>query len=353
MLTAVMIHPPKFGAKLKSFDAAAAKALPGVVDVVETPRGVAVVGEHMWAAIKGRDAVTVEWDESAAETRGSKEIMAHYGELAAGAPAIIAAKEGDSAAAMAGAAKVIEARYEFPYLAHAALEPMNAVARMGEDGMLEVWGGHQAPDLYQYVASQVAGTTPDKVRLHVMKTGGGYGRRAVVDADVIVEAVAAARALNWRAPVKVQWTRDNDMKGGRYRPAYVHALKAGLDADGKIVAWEHHIVGQSILKGGPFEAMVKDGIDVTSVEGALSLPYAMPQPHRRADDDRCRRARALVAFGRLDAQRLRGRDLHRRAGGGGGHRSAGLPARDARGSPRHANVLRLAAEKAGWGTPAA
>ena len=114
---------------------------------------------------------------------------------------------------MAGAAQVVEARYEFPYLAHAALEPLNAVARMGEDGVLEVWGGHQLPDVYQAVAAQVAGITPDKVRLHVMKTGGGFGRRGVCDADVIVEAVAAARALGWRAPVKVQWTRDERHEG--------------------------------------------------------------------------------------------------------------------------------------------
>ena len=195
MLTAVMIHPPKFGATVKSFDAAAAKAMPGVVDVVETPRGVAVVGEHMWAAIKGREAVTVEWDETvrrrpAARRRSWRSTASSPRPR----PQVIAAREGGTAAAMAGAAKVIEARYEFPYLAHAALEPLNAVARMGEDGVLEVWGGHQLPDVYQAAAAQVGGhRRPDKVRLHVMKTGGGFGRRGVFDADVIVEAVAAAR----------------------------------------------------------------------------------------------------------------------------------------------------------------
>ena len=352
MLTAVMIHPPKFGAKLKSFDAAAAKALPAVVDVVETPRGVAVVGEHMWAAIKGREAVTVEWDESAAEARGTEEIMAQYRELAAAAPVVIAAKDGDSATAMAGAAKVIEARYEFPYLAHAALEPLNAVARLDENGTLEVWGGHQTPDLYQFVAARVAGTTPDKVRLHVMKTGGGFGRRAVGDADVIVEAVATARALGGRAPVRVQWTRDNDMKGGRYRPAYVHALKAGLDANGKIVAWEHHIVGQSILAGGPFEAMVKDGLDVSSVEGAHLLPYAMPNRTVGLTTTAVgvpvlwwrsvgstHNAYAVETF--ID-------ELAEAAGAD----PLAFRLEMLKDAPRHAGVLRLAAEKAGWGTPA-
>lgn len=351
MLTAVMIHPPKFGARVRSFDAEAAKALPGVVDVVETPRGVAVVGRHMWAAMKGRAAVAVEWDEAAAESRGSAEIITQYHQLAAGTPAIIVARDGDSASAMVGAARIVEARYEFPYLAHAALEPLNAVARMNGDGTLEVWGGHQAPDLYQYVASQVAGTTPDKVRLHVMKTGGGFGRRAVFDADVIVEAVATARALGWRAPVKLQWTREDDMKGGRYRPAYVHSLKAGLDADGSIVAWEHHIVGQSIMKGTQFEQFMKDGIDPSSIEGAHVLPYAVPNRSVGLTTTNVgvpvlwwravgstHNAFAVEAF--IDElAKAAGRDPLE-------FRLAMLD-----GSPRHANVLRLAAKKAGWDTP--
>jgi isoquinoline 1-oxidoreductase beta subunit len=352
MLTATMIHPPKFGAKVKSFDASAAKALPGVVDVVETPRGLAVVGEHTWAAIQGREAVIVEWDESAAEARGSDELLARYRELAGGAPAAIAAEDGDSAAAMAGAAQVVEAEYAFPYLAHAALEPLNAVARLNEDGTLEVWGGHQMPDLYQVAAAQTAGVTPDKVRLHVMKTGGGFGRRAVGDADVIVEAVAAAKAMGVGKPVKVQWTRDNDMKGGRYRPAYVHRIKAGLDADGNLVAWEHHIVGQSIMAGGPMEAMVQDGVDPTSVEGAAILPYALPN-----------RTVGLTTTD-VGVPVLWWRSV------GSTHtayavetfldelaEAAGADPLDFRlkllgDSPRHAAVLRLAAEKAGWGSPA-
>lgn len=277
MLTAVMIHPPYFGAKVKSFDATAAKAVKGVVDVVSTPRGVAVVAQHMWAALKGRDAVTVTWDESGAEKRGSDAIIASYKEIAGKAPQAVARKDGDTEKAFASAAKVLEATYEFPYLAHAALEPLNAVARMNADGTLEIWGGHQFPDVYQAIAAGIAGTTPDKVHLHVMKSGGSFGRRAVFDADVIAEAVAVAKAIGFKAPVKVQWTRENDMQGGRYRPAYVHTVKAGLDKDGKLIAWADHIVGQSIMKGTMFEkGMVVGGIDPTSVEGANNLPYAIP-----------------------------------------------------------------------------
>ncbi len=276
MLTAVMIHPPMFGAKVKSFDAAAARSVKGVVDVVETPRGVAVVGEHMWAAIKGREAVKVVWDDAAAEKRSTSDIMAMYRDLADKAPVAVARKDGDAEAGFAGAAKIIEATFEFPYLAHAAMEPLNAVARRNEDGTLEIWGGHQFPDVYQMLASQIVGMTPDKVKLHVMKSGGSFGRRAVFDGDVVVESVYVAKALGFRAPVKVQWTREDDMRAGRYRPAYVHKLKAGIDGDGKLVAWSDHVVGQSIMAKTAFEGMVQNGVDPTSVEGASNLPYAIP-----------------------------------------------------------------------------
>jgi isoquinoline 1-oxidoreductase beta subunit len=310
-----------------------------------------VVGEHTWAALRGREQVTVEWDESSAEKRGSAEILAAYRDAAAKPGKATARNDGDSEAGFAAAAKVLEATYEFPYLAHAALEPLNAVAWMN-GGILEVWGGHQMPDLYQFMASQVAGTTPDKVKLHVMKTGGGFGRRAVADADVIVEAVAAAKSLGWKHPVKVQWTREDDMKAGRYRPAYVHRVKAGLDGDGRLVAWHNHIVGQSILKGTPFEGgLVKNGIDLTSVEGAANIPYevanmkielttmdaGVPVLWWRSVGS-THTAYAVETF--LDElAEAAGKDpVEFRLGMLGQH-------------PRHAAVLKLAAEKAGWGTP--
>lgn len=272
LLTAVMIHPPLFGAKVKSFDVTKAKAMKGVVDVVQIPRGVAVVADNMWHAIKAREAVTIEWDESEAEKRSSSELMASYRELAAKPGAATATNIGDVEKAFAGAAKVIEATYEFPYLAHAPLEPLNAVARI-DNGRVEVWGGHQMPDVYAAISAKIAGVTPDKVTLHVMKTGGGFGRRAVADGDIVSEAVAVSKALGGR-PVRVQWTREDDMRAGRYRPAYVHRLRAGLDANGNVIAWHNHIVGQSILAGTPFDNGA--AIDPTSVEGASKLPYAFP-----------------------------------------------------------------------------
>jgi isoquinoline 1-oxidoreductase subunit beta len=351
MLTAVLARPPLFGAKARSIDASAAKQVPGVVDVVETPRGVAVVARDTWSALKGREALIVEWDESGAETRGSDQLMAEYKELARSDEVAVARNEGDVAGALAGAARVLEAEFEFPYLAHAAMEPLDAVARF-ENGTLEIWAGHQLPDLYKTTGAQVMGIDPAQVKLHVMTPGGFFGRRAVPDADVIVEVVSVLKATGARAPVKVQWTREDDMKGGRYRPMYYHTLKAGLDAQGALIAWQHRIVGQSILAGTPFESMlVKNSVDQTSVEGASNLPYAVPN--------------LLVDLVTSDVKVpvLWWRSV------GSTHTAystevfidqlAEAAGRDPvefrrallRDHPRHRGVLDLAAEKASWGTP--
>jgi isoquinoline 1-oxidoreductase beta subunit len=350
LLTAVMIHPPLFGATVRSFDAVRAKAMPGIVDVVQTPRGVAVVADNMWHAMKAREAVTVVWDDSKAEKRSSKDLMANYRETARKPGGAVAANTGNVEQAMAGAARTIEATFEFPYLAHAALEPLNAVAKI-ENGRVDVWGGHQMPDIYQAIAAQVAGVTPDRVTMHVMKTGGGFGRRAVADGDIILEAVAASRAVGGR-PVRVQWTREDDMRAGRYRPAYVHYLKAGLDKDGNVIAWYNHIVGQSIVAGTPFEqGLVKNGVDVTSVEGAQKLPYAFPNMKVDLTTTQVgvpvlwwravgstHTAYAVEAF-MDELAEAAGKDPIQ-------FRLAVM-----KDSPRHAGVLRLAAEKAGWGQP--
>lgn len=350
LLTAVMIHPPRFGAKVRQVDATRAKAMRGVVDVVQVPRGVAVVADNMWRALKAREAVTVEWDESGAETRSTAEIMASYHALARQPGKAIATDTGNVGTALGSAAKILEATFEFPYLAHAALEPMNAIARI-ENGRVEVWGGHQMPDVYQAIAAGIAGVAPDKVTLHVMKTGGGFGRRAVIDGDVIAEAVAVSKAIGGR-PVRVQWTREDDMRAGRYRPAYVHHLKAGLDSAGNIVGWQNHIVGQSIVGGTPFEAgMVRNGVDITSVEGAAKLPYAIPNMRVELTTTTTgvpvlwwravgstHTAYAVETF--LDELAV-----------AAGKDPVAFRLDLLKDHPRHAAVLKLAAEKAGWDQP--
>ncbi|WP_079434238.1 xanthine dehydrogenase family protein molybdopterin-binding subunit [Zoogloea sp. LCSB751] len=353
MLVAVVAHPPRFGGKVKSFDASKTKAVKGVVDVVAIPNGVAVLAKDTWSAKKGRDALSVEWDDSAAFKLGSDEIFARYHALAQ-TPGLIARKDGDGDAALAGAAKIVKASYDFPYLAHAAMEPMNCVVQFTGDS-LEVWNGEQFQTVDQGNLAALFGLPPEKVNIHMLYAGGSFGRRACTDSDYVKEAASIVKAAGTRAPVKMVWLREDDTKGGYYRPQFHHAMEAALNADGSIRAWRHRLVGQSIAKGSPFEGfMIKDGVDGLSVEGAASLPYGIPnlqvELHTPSDItvpvlwwrsvgsthtaystetflDK------LAAESKQDpvALRLKLLDKH----------------------PRHAGVLRLAAEKAGWGTPLA
>jgi len=276
MLVAVLQRPPLFGATVKSFDPTATKAVPGVVEVLQVPRGVAVVAKIFWAAKLGRDALKVEWDDSKAEKRSTTAIMAEYRRLAE-QPGKPARKEGDAAAALKGAAKLITATYEFPYLAHAPMEPLDAVVKLDADSC-EIWCGDQFQTVDQANAAATAGLKPEQVKIHTLLAGGSFGRRANMGSDYIVEAVSVAKALGANGtPVKLQWTREDDIRGGLYRPLYLHRLDAALDKNGQLVGWQHRIVGQSIIAGTAFAAvMVKDGIDGTSVEGAANLPYAVP-----------------------------------------------------------------------------
>ncbi len=275
MLTALVAHPPRFGARVKSFDAVSA-AVAGVRYVIEIPSGIAVVATSFWAAKKGRDALKIEWDESAALRFSSADILAEYKRLAA-TPGKVARSDGDAARALAGAAKTLEAAYAFPYLAHAAMEPMDCVVRLSATEC-EVWNGEQFQTGDQHSVAQVVGLKPENVKLNMLFAGGSFGRRANPAGDFLVEAASIAKALAGQGkldvPVKLVWTREDDMKAGYYRPAYYHTLKAGLDAGGRIVGWQHRIVGQSIVAGTAFEAgLVKNGVDATSVEGASTLPY--------------------------------------------------------------------------------
>ena len=275
MLVALLKRPPQFGSAVKSFDAAAATAVPGVVKVVQVPRGVAVVAKNFWAAKQGRDALTVEWDDSKAEKRSSAALMDEYRRLA-DQPAVAARKEGDAAKAIHDAAHKVSASYEFPYLAHAPMEPLDAVVKLNANSC-EIWAGDQFQTIDQANAAKTAGLDPQQVSIHTLYAGGSFGRRANVGSDYIVEAVSIAKAYGADGtPIKLQWTREDDIHGGLYRPMYFHKLEAGLSADGHLTGWRHVIVGQSIMAGGPFAVMIKDGIDPTSVEGAANIPYDIP-----------------------------------------------------------------------------
>jgi isoquinoline 1-oxidoreductase beta subunit len=271
---AMMARPPVFGGKVKSFDAAAAKAVDGVKNVVQCSRGVAVLATNTYAARKGRDALKIEWDHGALATLDSDKQRAEFAAMAK-QPGASAAKTGDAGAAFAGAATKIEAEFDFPYLAHAAMEPLNATAHVKNDGTVEIWAPTQFQGVDVQVAAKVAEVAPEKVSLHTTLLGGGFGRKANPASDFIAEAVELSKLA--KAPVQVVWTREDDTRGGYYRPRTFVTAKLGLDGGGKLVSWENQIVNQSIIRGTAFEPMmIKDGIDATQVEGLADLPYAVP-----------------------------------------------------------------------------
>lgn len=266
---ALVLHPPVFGARVAGINADKVKGVPGVTHVVEVSGGVAVVGKSFWAAKKGRDALEVQWDIPEALKVSSDKLAAQYKELAK-QPGPSAKKAADPNAIKA-AAKTVSAEYEFPFLAHAPMEPLNCTVEF-RGAEAEIWAGSQFQMMDQAAAAKVFGLAPEKVKLHTMAAGGGFGRRANPVSDYIVEACEVAKEI--KVPVKLVWTREDDIKGGFYRPAYVHRVDAGIDAQGKVVGWNHVIVGQSIVAGTPFEGfLVKNGIDHTSVEGVSDSPY--------------------------------------------------------------------------------
>jgi isoquinoline 1-oxidoreductase beta subunit len=280
LLTAVIAFPPSFGAKMVSFDATAARKVKGVTDVVAVPEGVAVVARGTWAAMQGRRALKVTWDESAGASLDSEALLAHYRELAASPGTPFAKPAGTPAAA----ARTVEAIYEFPFLAHAPMEPQGCVAWL-HDGTLETWAGHQFPTFDHMLAAKAAGLPLDKVKLHSLVSGGSFGRRANVWSDFTVAAVNVAVAIKGRAPVRLQYSREDDMSAGLYRPMMLHSLKVGLDSAGKVASWQHVVVGQSIVAGTPMAAMmVKDGVDPTSVEGVHPTSYDLPMMDGQVHD---------------------------------------------------------------------
>ncbi len=279
-LTAVVARAPAFGGKVEKFDAAPALAVPGVKAVFQIPSGIAIVAENFWTAKRARDAVisTIAWKLSDDARIDSEKQAARFAELAK-TPGNIAEKTGDAEAALKSAAKTIEADYAVPYLAHAPMEPLNATVHLRESDA-EIWTGTQFQTIDLMTSSNILGLKPDKVRLNTTFLGGGFGRRATPTSDWIVEAchvAKAARAAGVTAPIKTVWTREDDLAGGYYRPMFHHRLVGGLDAQGKVIAWQQTIVGQSFIAGTPFEAMmIKNGVDDTSVEGAAHSIYKIP-----------------------------------------------------------------------------
>ncbi len=273
MLTAVVARPPVFGGKVAKFDASEALKVPGVKAVEQVESGVAVIAERFWPAKVGRDKLVVEWDLGPNAGMSTEQMTRDFAEQAK-SPGVVAKKTGDPEGALKTAAKTITAEYDVPYLAHAMMEPLNCVVDLRADSC-EIWTGTQFETVDRANAAQVAGLPPEKVQIHTTLLGGGFGRRANPASDFVREAVHVAKVA--KAPVKVVWTREDDLQGGWYRPMWHDRFVAGLDANGEPLAWTHTIVGQSIMQGTLFEAFgIKDGVDSTSVEGAADLLYGVP-----------------------------------------------------------------------------
>ena len=271
-----ILHPPAFGARVASFDQAAALALPGVLEVHEVPTGIAVIAETRTAAMKGVAALAAEWDMSKAERRDSEAMFGTYAE-AARTPGVNAETRGDGASALSRTTRQIEAEYRFPFLAHAPMEPMGAVADVTLN-RAEIWMGTQLVTRDKAEIVKVLGLQPEQVDLHTTFAGGSFGRLGTPDAEFAAEVASVGRAWG-KGPVKHLWSRENDIRGGRYRPMSVHRLRGGVDAKGDIVAWDQVIAIQSFLAGTAFGGAVRDGVDGSAVEGARGMPYAIPNAH--------------------------------------------------------------------------
>jgi isoquinoline 1-oxidoreductase subunit beta len=366
MVTALVARPPLFGSTVKSFDAIAARKIPGVIDVVQISTGVAVVAKSFPAAQRGRNALHVEWDESQAEKRGTPEFLNEYRALLE-RPGAIARRDGDCARALTDAARTLTATFEFPYLAHAPMEPLSGVVQLSAE-QCDIWTGDWDVSEVQDDAARITGLKPTQINVHSLFGGGSFGRRGSGASEV----VEVANAIGGRAPVKLFWTREEDMRGDSYRPMYLHKLTAGLDEQGNLIAWQHRIVGQSVLGNDPH--WIVNGVDITSVAGASNIPYDIPNilvdlhtPVLGVPVDKWRSvgdshtAFAVETF-LDDIAHVAGRDPYKL-------RHA-LLAKDPREKrileltapdpmrpglfakfPRDRQVLQLAAEKAGWGTP--
>jgi isoquinoline 1-oxidoreductase subunit beta len=277
ILTAVVLHPPRFGAAVAAVDDEAALSQPGVVAVVKIEEGVAVVAETVADGQRGLRALTVEWDDSDAERRSSAELLAeHVRLLESGERAVVARDDGSTEAALADAPTVVEATYALPYVAHATMEPNNAACRMRDDGVLEVWASTESPEYTRMAASNAAGVDKERVEVHVTFAGGSFGLHSSSGRDPTAEAVQVARALDWRYPIKLQSLREEDFKSGRYRAMAVHRVRAGADSNGRVTAYHHQIVAEPTSVNLPFvrDAMFTNGIDFFTTTGAADPPYA-------------------------------------------------------------------------------
>jgi isoquinoline 1-oxidoreductase beta subunit len=354
MLTALVLHPPRFGATAASVDDEAALAEPGVTAVVPIEEGVAVVAETVADAQRGLRALVVEWDDTNAERRSTDELLAeHLRLLESGENAVTARDDGNVDAALADAASTVDGTYTLPYLAHAPMEPNNAACRMREDGVLDVWVASEAPEYVKMNASSIAGIDKEQVEVHITFAGGSFGLHSSAERDPTAEAVQIARALDWKHPIKVQSLREEEFKVGRYRAMVAHRVRAGADADGRLTAWHQQIVAEPTSVNLPFvrDVMFTNNVDFFTTTGAVDPPYAV-ENFRLESTNFESRIPTMVwrSVGNSHTEFARESAIDELA------IAAGRDPVDLRrellaGSPRTLRALELAGERADWGSP--
>ncbi|MEX0350969.1 MAG: molybdopterin cofactor-binding domain-containing protein [Paracoccaceae bacterium] len=361
-MVVVIARSPRMGGLVSGFDASDAEGIKGFIRAAELPNkaGVAVFAEDTWAALQARDALAVDWDFSAAEGRSSDEIRDQLVAAVNAEPEynLTGNDQAEIAASIDGAATVLDETFYFPLLAHAPMEPLTCTIEATADGGVLLHDGCQMPTGPHMALSQILQLPMEKVQINTMFAGGSFGRRATPTADYQVEAALAFAVTDRTRPVKLVWSREDDITGGYYRPAFAHRVRVGLDEAGNIIGWDHRIAGQSIMKGTPFESvLVHDGVDHSSIEGVPDSPYNIPGQFVGLTDvakattvlwwrsvGHTHTAYAMESM--IDmAAKAAGRDpvayrLDLLKGGG-------------KDQARIAGVLQLAAEKGGWGKAAA
>ncbi|HEY4828705.1 MAG TPA: molybdopterin cofactor-binding domain-containing protein, partial [Solirubrobacteraceae bacterium] len=354
MLTAVVLHPPRFGATVVSLDDQAARAEAGVTAVVPIDEGVAVVAETVADAQRGLRALVVEWDDTNAERRSTAELLAeHIRLLESGENAVTARDDGDVDRALADAASTVDAIYTLPYLSHAPMEPNNAACRMREDGVLEVWVGSEAPEYVKMNASSIAGIDKEQVEVHITFAGGSFGLHSSAEHDPTAEAVQVARALDWKHPIKVQSLREEEFKVGRYRAMAVHRVRAGADAEGRLTAWHQQIVAEPTSVNLPFvrDVMFTNGVDFFTTTGAVDPPYAVENFRLQSTNFESRIPTMVWrSVGNSHTEFARESAIDELAIAAG-HDPVDIRRALLATSPRTLRALELAAERADWGAP--
>jgi isoquinoline 1-oxidoreductase beta subunit len=354
MVEAVVLHPPRFGATVASVDDEAALAEPGVIAIVPIDAGVAVVGETVADAQGGLRALNVSWDDSGAERRSSSELLAaHLQLLESGENAVVSRDDGNVEEALASAQTTIDATYTLPYLAHATMEPDNAVCRMRDDGTLEVWAGTETPVYNQMSAAGAVGIDKDRVEVHVTYAGGSFGLHSTSNHDPTAEAAQVARGLDWKYPVRLQSLREEDFKTGHFRAMAAHRVRAGADADGHLTAVHHEMVAEPTSVNLPFvgDVLFANGVDFMTVTGVVDGPYTFPN-FRLASTNFESGVPIMVwrSVGNSHTEFARESALDELAIAAG-RDPADLRRELLADNPRTRRALEIAVERSGWGSP--